>query len=116
MKIFLVLTLFLFFCKASIAAEVLQVTSASQLLIGDHNRTYKVELACINIDPKKGNKARIWLKDKLPRGRHVNLMPIETKNGVLFARVKSLNSEKELSYALSEQGFGNYSCVGFKNS
>ena len=46
------------FCSEVYAAEILQVTSSSVLLIGDHNRTYTVKLACTEISPDLG--ADFW--------------------------------------------------------
>jgi hypothetical protein len=39
------------------AAEVLQVRSGTVLQVGDHNRTYTVELACLTIPPHQGEPA-----------------------------------------------------------
>ena len=39
------------------AAEILQVSSSSVLLIGDHNRTYTVKLACTEISPDLEEKS-----------------------------------------------------------
>ena len=33
------------------AAEVLQVRSATLLQVGDRNRNYSVQLACVQVDP-----------------------------------------------------------------
>ena len=45
-KILILLVAFFCFYLEVDAAEILQVTSSSVLLIGDHNRTYTVKLAC----------------------------------------------------------------------
>ena len=46
----------------TISAEVMQVNSSNTLLIGDNNRTYKVQIACINVEPAKEELAFNWLK------------------------------------------------------
>ena len=77
---------------AAEAAEVLQVRSGRLLQIGDHNRTYTVELACIAI-PSEGNAAATaWLRQQLPRRARVNLRPSGSNNGTLVARVERLDS------------------------
>jgi endonuclease YncB( thermonuclease family) len=77
---------------AAEAAEVLQVRSGRLLQIGDHNRTYTVELACIAI-PGEGNAAATaWLRQQLPRRARVNLRPSGSNNGTLVARVERLDS------------------------
>jgi endonuclease YncB( thermonuclease family) len=72
------------------AAEVLQVRSGSLLQVGDHNRTYTVELACVAV-PEGGEQAAAdWLRSTLPRRTRVNLRPIGNDNGTLIARVQRL--------------------------
>ncbi len=84
------------------AAEVLQVREPDLLLIGDHNRTYSVRLACIT--PKAGQEAEAvnFLRKQLPRRQRVNLMPMGSQDGLLLARVRPLGSEIDLSTQLVE--------------
>ena len=73
------------------AAEVLQVRSGSLLQVGDHNRTYTVELACVTV-PEGGEQAAAdWLRAALPRRTKVNLRPFGNDDGTLVARVQRLN-------------------------
>ena len=82
------------------AAEVLQVREPDLLLIGDHNRTYSVRLACIK--PRAGQEAEAvnFLRKQLPRRQRVNLMPMGSRDGLLLARVRPLGSELDLSTQL----------------
>jgi len=74
------------------AAEVLQVRSGTLLQVGDHNRTYTVELACVAI-PEGGNlEATEWLRAALPRRTKVNLRPVGNDGGTLVARVQRLGT------------------------
>ena len=86
------------------AAEVLQVREPDLLLIGDHNRTYSVRLACIA--PIAGEEAAALklLREKLPRRQRVNLMPMGSQEGLLLARVRPLGQEQDLNDALIEAG------------
>ena len=71
------------------AAEVLQVRSGTLLQVGDHNRTYTVELACVAI-PEGGNlEATEWLRAALPRRTKVNLRPVGNDAGTLVARAEA---------------------------
>ena len=54
------------------AAEVLQVRTASLLQVGDGNRTYTVQLACIEVEPAGESAAVDWLRQELPRRRRVH--------------------------------------------
>ena len=82
------------------AAEVLQVRQADLLLIGDHNRTYSVRLACVQ--PLEGKEAAAldFLRKQLPRGQRVNLMPMGSQGGLLLARVRPIGKTSDLSSQL----------------
>ena len=49
------------------AAEVLQITNSSTILIGDQNRNYTVEIACLDLEPSKESSVIDYLKSELPR-------------------------------------------------
>jgi cell division inhibitor SulA len=73
------------------AAEVLQVRGATLLQVGDHNRNYSVELACITVAAGGESAAIDWLRHELPRRAKVNLKPVGSENGTLVARVQRLD-------------------------
>jgi endonuclease YncB( thermonuclease family) len=74
------------------AAEILQVRSGTVLQVGDHNRTYTVELACLAIPPDGDAAAAAWLRNALPRRTKVNLRPLGNADGTLVARVQRLGA------------------------
>ena len=86
------------------AAEVMQVRSASLLLVGDSNRTYTVELACIRSSIEQQPQALDWLRQQLPRRSRVNLRPLGNRDGVLLVRVQKLGAPGDLSQGLIEAG------------
>ncbi len=94
------------------AAELLQVQSSRLLKIGDHNRSYSVQLACLDINPEKEEDARNWLKSELKRGSRVNLRPQGSNDGVLVARVISIDSDQDLSLSMAKVGLATFSCEG----
>ena len=49
------------------AAEVLQVRSATLLQVGDRNRNYSVQLACVEVAPDDEQQAQDWLRRAVPR-------------------------------------------------
>lgn len=75
---------------ASQAAEVLQVRSGNLLQVGDHNRSYSVELACLSLPADGDAAAASWLRRELPRRTRVNLRPVSSHDGTLVARVQRL--------------------------
>ncbi len=100
----------LVFPAQTFAAEVLQIRGSKILQIGDHNRNYTVGLACLEVDPSQENEAINVLKIELPRRRKVNLRPINSIDGVLYARVTPLGTDLEISKLLVQKGIGHFTC------
>ncbi len=98
------LTVLLAWPGAALAAEVLQVRRATLLQIGDRNRNYAVELACIGIDAADENAAMAWLRQELPRHTRVNLRPYGERDGLLLAKVSRLDGRKDLGAGLIAAG------------
>ena len=92
------------------AAEVLQVRSATVLQVGDGNRNYTVELACIRVDQAQEQSSIDWLRHELPRRSRVNLRPMGQDNGVLMAKVQKLGESKDLASCLVAAGLAESSC------
>jgi endonuclease YncB( thermonuclease family) len=78
---------------AAWAAEVLQVRSGNLLQVGDHNRTYTVELSCVTVRADGDQAAADWLRSALPRRTKVNLRPVGNDQGTLVARVQRLGGD-----------------------
>ena len=105
----LLITFFCFYSKVY-AAEILQVSSSSVLLIGDHNRTYTVKLACTEISPELEEKSIKWLKKQLPRHTKVNLKPKGSQQGVLIAKVIPVDSSIDISEKYINEGLAINKC------
>lgn len=86
------------------AAEVLQVQGPDLLLVGDRNRSYGVELACLTVDPERRAEATDWLRERLPRRSRVNLRPVAQREGHLLARVVRLRDGQDLGAGLIASG------------
>ncbi len=93
-----------------LSAEILQVTSSSIVQIGDNNRNYKVNIACIDIESSKDQEAIEWLRIKLPRHSKVNFHPKGSKDGVLIAELIDIKTNQDIAKEMYEKGFGDYSC------
>ena len=109
-KILIVLISFFCFYSEVQAAEILQVTSSSVLLIGDHNRTYTVKLACTEISPDLEEKSLNWLKKELPRHTKVNLKPKGSVDGVLVAKVIPFDSNIDINEKYINEGLATNKC------
>ena len=101
-----------FFCLYSkvYAAEILQVSSSSVLLIGDHNRTYTVRLACTEISPDLEERSVNWLRKQLPRHTKVNLKPKGADDGVLVAKVIPFDSNIDITEKYINEGLATNKC------
>jgi cell division inhibitor SulA len=87
------------------AAEVLQVRSDRLLQVGDRNRSYVVELACMAVDPGQQKAAIAWLRQELPRRSPVNLRPLGVgEEGRLLAHVRRLDRTTDVAQGLIAAG------------
>ncbi len=109
-KIFIFLLSFFSFFSMVHAAEVLQVSSSSVLLIGDNNRTYTVKIACTEVSPDLEEKSVEWLKKQLPRHTKVNLKPKGLVDGLLVAKVIPFNSNIDISEKYINEGLAKDKC------
>ena len=109
-KILILLISFFPFYSEADAAEILQVTSSSVLLIGDHNRTYTVQLACTEIRPDLEEESLKWLKKQLPRHTKVNLKPKGSVDGVLIAKVIPFESNSDITEKYIDEGLATNNC------
>ena len=109
-RIFIFLIFFFSFFTKVDAAEILQVSSSSILLIGDNNRTYTVKIACTEISPELEEKSVSWLKKQLPRYTKVNLKPKGSVDGVLVAKVIPFNSNIYIAEKYINEGLATNKC------
>jgi len=109
-KILILFISFFCFFTQVYAAEILQVSSSSVLLIGDNNRTYTVKIACTEISPELEEKSVIWLKKQLPRHTKVNLKPKGSIDGVLEAKIIPFNSNIDITEKYINEGLAINSC------
>jgi endonuclease YncB( thermonuclease family) len=86
------------------AAEVYQVRSGTLLQVGDGNRSYPVELACMALAPGQEAAAISWLRQALPRRTKVNLRPMGQRDGTLLARVSLLADGADIADGLIGSG------------
>ena len=110
MKIFVFLVACFSFCIQVNSAEILQVSSSSIVLVGDHNRTYTVKIACTEVSPDLEKKSIDWLKKQLPRHTKVNLKPKGSIDGALVAKVIPFNSNIDITEKYINEGLAKNKC------
>ena len=109
-KVLILLISFFYFYTDVNAAEILQVTSSNVLLIGDHNRTYTVKIACTEVSPDLEEKSIDWLRKQLPRHTKVNLKPKGSVDGMLVANVIPFNSNIDITQKYINEGLAENKC------
>mgnify|MGYP001383031650 CR=1 FL=1 len=109
-KILILLISFFSFIPYVYAAEILQVSSSSTLLIGDNNRNYTVKIACTEISPDLEEKSVQWLKKQLPRHTKVNLKPKGSVDGVLVAKIIPFDSNVDITEKYVNEGLATNKC------
>ncbi len=92
------------------SAEILQITNSQEVLLGDNNRTYKVRIACLEVDPEKESEVIRLLKLEMPRRKRVNIKPEASVNGNLVAHIFSDGSDVEISRVIADTGIASYQC------
>ena len=88
----------------AMAAEILSVRQPTLLRIGDQNRSYLVQLACLAVPDNQSERAMDWLRHHGARGTRVNIRPVTQTDGILVAKVSLLKTGVDLGEALVASG------------
>ncbi len=91
------------------AAEILGVPGPTRLRVGDQNRGYLVDLACVSVAEADRQPALDWIRRHGPRGTRVNLRPVGQRDGVLVAAVRVLSNDLDLGEGLVAEGLASSS-------
>jgi hypothetical protein len=91
------------------AAEILGVPSPTRLRVGDQNRGYLVDLACVSVAEADRQPALDWMRRHGPRGTRVNLRPAGQRDGVLVASIRVLSTDLDLGEGLVAEGLATVS-------
>jgi hypothetical protein len=86
------------------AAEIQGVAGPTRLRVGDQNRGYLVDLACVSVAEADRQPALEWIRRHGARGTRVNLRPVGQQDGVLIAAVRVLSSGLDLGEGLVAEG------------
>ena len=92
------------------AAEILQISSSRDILVGDQNRNLSIRLFCVEINDSDELKAVNLLKSEFPRGTKVKIKPYGFKEGILIAKVSNLKGSKDMSELLTAKNLTKENC------
>tara|TARA_B100000700_G_C14872062_1_gene773879 strand:+ start:512 stop:877 length:366 start_codon:yes stop_codon:yes gene_type:complete len=109
-SLIIILGFIFFFSFDTSAAEVLQITNSSTLLIGDQNRNYTVRINCLEVASSDEKSVVKFLRSELPRHSKVNLQPRGSKNGILYAKIISLKDNEDIGNKIISNNLAKSSC------
>ncbi|WP_320664151.1 nuclease [Prochlorococcus sp. MIT 1223] len=93
-----------------IAAEVLNISNSTTLLIGDHNRNYTVQIACLAVDPSQEKTVIGFLEASLPRHSKINLKPKGSDDGVLISNIIKIGPDLDIAEEIVSRGLASSTC------
>ena len=64
-----------------------------------------MKIACVEVSTDSEENAIMWLQNKLPRHTKVNLRPKESIDGVLVAKVISMETGLDMTESYINKGF-----------
>ena len=94
----------------SLSAEVLQINSSKNIIIGDQNRNLSIKLFCAEVKKEDEEKAIKILKSNFPRGKKVRIKPIRYDDGQLVAQVFSINENVGMIDLLIAKNYSQNNC------
>ena len=109
-KILIIICLFVFAPTITSSAEILQIKSSSNILVGDQNRNLSIKLFCVNSNDNDEDIAVSLLKKEFPRGSKIKIKPVGYQENILVAKVFDINETKEMSDLLIKEGLTKKTC------
>ncbi len=82
------------------SAEILQIKSSNNILVGDQNRNLNIGLYCVDVNENDEQEATNLLKSEFPRGSKVKIKPFGFKENLLLAKVFNIKGNKEMTELL----------------
>ena len=92
------------------SAEILQIKSSNNILVGDQNRNLTIELFCVDVNENDELEATNLLKSEFPRGSKVKIKPFGFKQNVLLAKVFNIKGTKEMTELLVSKDLNSEIC------
>ncbi len=93
------------------SAEILQIKSSNNILVGDQNRNLTIELYCVDVNENDEQLAINLLKSEFPRGSKVKIKPFGFKENVLLAKVFNIKGTREMTELLVAKDLTSENCL-----
>lgn len=81
-------------------AEIIQINSTNDIVIGDQNRKLSITLPCIEVENGNEKVAIQILNKSFPRGTKIKIKPFSQNESILSAKVFRVDDESEMSQIL----------------
>ena len=81
----LIFSLIVFYPIQTNSAEILQINSSNNILVGEQNRNLTIKLFCSNVNEDQESTAINLLKKEFPRGNKVKIKPLGFSENILIA-------------------------------
>ena len=92
------------------SAEILQIKSSNNILVGDQNRNLTIGLFCVDVNENNEIEATNLLKSEFPRASKVKIKPFGSKENVLLAKVFNIKGTKEMTELLVSKDLTSEMC------
>ncbi len=110
-KFLIILLLVTLFPTKTLSAEILQINSSNNILVGDQNRNLTIKLFCVSVKDDDEQYAISLLKKEFPRGSKVKIKPFGFSENTLTAKVTNIKGTKDMSDLLISQNLTNEDCL-----
>ena len=106
----LVLIILFFFPLNVFSAEILQINTTQNIIIGDQNRKLTVSLPCIKVKITQEKIALEMLKKDFPKGTKIKIKPFASDDTFLSAQIFRVDNKNEMTQILLANDLAENTC------
>ena len=96
----LILAFLFLFPLTGYSAEILQINTTNDIVIGDQNRELSLTLPCIEVEKDNERLAVEMLKKRFPRGVKIKIKPFGLDESILSAKISRVDNKSEMTQVL----------------
>ena len=96
----LILAFLFLFPLTGYSAEILQINTTNDIVIGDQNRELSLTLPCIAVEKDNERLAVEILKKRFPRGTKIKIKPFGLDESILSAKISRVDNKIEMTQVL----------------
>ena len=101
----------MFFYPSNVfSAEILQINTTQNIIIGDQNRRLSVSLPCIKVKSLQEKTALEMLKKDFPKGTKIKIKPFASDDTFLSAQIFRVDNKNEMTGILLANDLAENTC------